>query len=372
MNIAFVALAPFISGSERSFQIMLNIVKEDRDNKCIIICPKTSPMNQWARDNNIPYFNTSLEPFALTNIFQYILEQLFLYRVLKQNKIQIVHSNQIYSIPPLITPCALAKVPLVSHFRDPIDTESNWWIKKNISGAIAISNYIDMQLCKNLSAGKVKYQTTIINPVNIPAPVPNSKRLLLKKKAKERHGIKAENFVFGYIGQIASIKRVYELIDAFSSSQFSNDILIIAGTDPSEEKVYLNSCIALAKDRGVEKRIIWLGHIDDVSIFYHSIDVVMLLSKREPLGRVPLEAGAHHVPAIVANVDGLPETIDNNKGGWLVNATDQKEIVKVMEAVRKYDIQQCGKHARHFVESTASPSAFKEKLYSFYKRILHV
>lgn len=372
MNIAFVALAPFISGSERSFQIMLNIVKEDRSNRCIIICPKASPINQWAKDNNIPCFNISLKTFSYSHIFQYILEKLLLYRILKKNKIQIVHSNQIYSIPPLITPCALAKVPLVSHFRDPIDTESNWWVKKNISGAIAISNYIAMELRSNLTAGKVKYQTTIINPIDIPTPVPTSKRLLLKHKAKEIHGIKTESFVYGYIGQIASIKRVYELIDAFSSSQFSSDILLVAGTDPSKEKAYLNSCIALAKDRGVEKRIIWLGHIDDVSIFYHSIDVVMLLSKKEPLGRVPLEAGAHYVPAIVANVDGLPETIVNKKSGWLVNATDKNEIVKIMEVVREYDIQQCGEYARHYVESIASPSAFKAKLYSFYKRILHV
>lgn len=73
----------------------------------------------------------------------------------------------------------------------------------------------------------------------------------------------------------------------------------------------------LAKDKGLENDIIFLGFRKDIPEIFPDFDIFMFTSKLEPTGGVLLEAYASHVPVIAAKAGGVPEVIVENETGLL-------------------------------------------------------
>lgn len=61
-----------------------------------------------------------------------------------------------------------------------------------------------------------------------------------------------------------------------------------------------------------------LGHIDDMSVLYQSMHLVVLPSYREGLSRSLLEAGACALPVVTTNVPGCNDVVTDNVDGLLV------------------------------------------------------
>jgi len=370
MNVAYVALAPFISGSERSLQITI-IECQKKGVKPILICPFNSPLHEWAKANNVISHKAELTMPSLKSVLKYIKSQISLYYIFKKHNVELVHSNQIWSVSPVQLARKLLNIPLVTHFRDPIDHTSNWWLKGSVDGAIAISKHIEEETVENVSNHLITNLLCQINPVTRVLTRSKSEQENAKLESRAAIGISEFSFVFGCIGQVAPIKGIIELIQAFSNPQFGNDVLLIAGADPSENQNYLKECENLALKYNIGHRIMWLGHIDKTDVFYQAIDTVVMLSKREPLGRVPLEAGNHYKTAIVNNVDGLPETIENGVTGWLTNANDLEDVTEKMLNAKKANLMIMGYQANQFVKNKAAPEQYATTILNFYKKIIN-
>ena len=93
-----------------------------------------------------------------------------------------------------------------------------------------------------------------------------------------------------------------------------------------------------------------------------------MFSREEPLGRVPLEAGACYCPTVATRVGGLPETIVDGTTGWLVDADDTKGQAVVLENIMSLELQAFGLKAREWVESVAEPKSYIHTLYASYQR----
>lgn len=364
MKVAFFALAPFISGSERSLQLTIkSLVSEGIE--CVLFCPAKSPMVKWARDQRIKVYVVSLDVFSWRFGLQYLNNQIKILIALKKEGVNVLHSNQIWSVPPLQFAKRILNIPLISHFRDPIDESSNWWLKGGIDGAVAISTHIFNELKKNVDNKLIANAQKIVNPIElkeISEVVSLNKKQYFRKKLKMSVG----SFVYGYVGQISSVKNLKTLLLAFASSEFSKDTLLLAGADPSEGELYKAECEKIIRKHGIENRVHWLGHIDNVAEFYSNLNVLLLLSLREPLGRTPLEAASYMVPSIVNNVDGLPETVIHNETGWLVNANDVDSVVLAMSQSKLANLDEMGCAARKYVEQLASPKMYAMQLINFY------
>lgn len=77
-----------------------------------------------------------------------------------------------------------------------------------------------------------------------------------------------------------------------------------------------------ARRLGVRDRIQVLGCQVDVQPFLSRGDVFLLPSQEESFGLAALEALACGVPAVVSDIGGLPELIENGKSGYRVAAGD--------------------------------------------------
>lgn len=364
MKIAFFALAPFISGAERSLQLTIkSLIKEGVS--CVLFCPPTSPMVSWAIAQNIKVYAVSLDIFSWRYSLRYAINQFKILLALKRERVSVLHSNQIWSVPPLQFVKRIFNIPLVSHFRDPIDDSANWWLKDGIDGAVAISSHIFDQLHFYVDKKLIATSIKIINPIELKS-ISETGRLKVKRALRSKLAVDADSFVFGYVGQISAVKNLEKLLLAFASPEFAEDFLFIAGADPSKGEKYKSKCMEIVGRFGMENRVSWLGHIDNVAEFYSSLNVLLLLSISEPLGRTPLEAASYMVPSIVNNVDGLPETVEHNETGWLVDANDVSCVVNGMLNSKHANLEEMGQSARSYVEKLASPEIYVKQLINFY------
>ena len=94
-----------------------------------------------------------------------------------------------------------------------------------------------------------------------------------------------------------------------------------------------NSCISKEEFRQIklDKKIICLGHINNMKDLYENSDLVVLPSWREGLSKSLIEAASMECPIITTNVPGCKDIIENNVNGLLVTVRKPRELKKAIQ-----------------------------------------
>jgi len=143
----------------------------------------------------------------------------------------------------------------------------------------------------------------------------------ISKGYKCRHHREKENitpFVVGFLGRLDTPKGVHVLIDAMQYLINEKVELVVAGEGILEN--------ILRQRASKSKNVRFIGRVKNPYSFMNEINLLVVPSIREPLGNVCLEAGLYKVPVLAANVDGLPEIIENEISGELIEATDKVSV----------------------------------------------
>ncbi|MDG6220441.1 MAG: glycosyltransferase family 4 protein, partial [Candidatus Thermoplasmatota archaeon] len=130
-----------------------------------------------------------------------------------------------------------------------------------------------------------------------------------------------------YTGRLASNKGLHVLIRSAPQvlKEYPDTTFVIGGEDFGIK----NQLISQARKLGIEKNIIFTGHIKDEEMFrsaYAACDAYVLPSEFEAFGIVLLEAMACEKPCIGTRVGGVPEVIEDGKTGFLVEYEDSKAL----------------------------------------------
>jgi glycosyltransferase involved in cell wall biosynthesis len=188
-------------------------------------------------------------------------------------------------------------------------------------------------------------------------------------KAAQRWNVDPKRIVLGFIGQLIPIKGLLELLQALDgiSAEWA---LLVAGRDPEAGAPYESLCRRYVEERGWTKRVRFLGFLNDVTPFYQAIDLAVVPSLEEPLGRVSLEAAAYARPAIAFAAGGLPETIKDGQTGWLVAPGDVRALRETLAAFLEAPDPSRGLAARKWVESISDPCRYAARMAALYGRLL--
>ncbi|MEO0202747.1 MAG: glycosyltransferase family 4 protein [candidate division WOR-3 bacterium] len=124
--------------------------------------------------------------------------------------------------------------------------------------------------------------------------------------------------VFGYIGRNDYDKGVDILLKAYKLKRFK---LVLAGNFENSEFLKYD----------VEH----LGFINDISLFFNKIDVLILPSRKEGLPRVILESFSFGIPVIASNVGGVPEVVKENYNGFLFESENVYELLEKINLLEK-------------------------------------
>ena len=141
-------------------------------------------------------------------------------------------------------------------------------------------------------------------------------------------GFSNNDFIFVFIGRLVNDKGLGELADALrklEDEKLEIKLLLIGEIDGEDD--------ALAKDKlnylMQSKNIKYIGVQSDIRPYLMSSDVLVFPSYREGFPNVPLEAGALGLPAIVTNINGSNEIIEDGVNGKIIQAPLDNKGVRV-------------------------------------------
>lgn len=138
---------------------------------------------------------------------------------------------------------------------------------------------------------------------------------------KEELGIKEEEKVVIHVSNFRKVKRVSDVVDTFwrIRKKVSSKLLLV-GDGPEMSRIQEE-----VRNLGMEEDVLFLGKRDNLSELYNISDLKLLLSEKEAFGLVMLEAMACGVPGIGTNVGGIPEVIEPDENGFLVELGDTEQ-----------------------------------------------
>ncbi len=242
-----------------------------------------------------------VEPYTknpLKNIYQ-------IYRVIKDNNYQIVHSNMnTLSVFSLFAAwLAGAKVRILHNHSTAVKSEKLRSAMKYILRPFAPVFANRYMACsklagewmygkKNMQSGEVK---VLNNAIDVDAFAYNEN---LRKKLRQDLNIDEDTLVIGHVGRFMYQKNHDFLIDIFNEihKQKSNSLLLLIGDGPlrqsTEEKV---------KNYNLQDSVNFLGLRKDVKDLYNAMDVFVLPSWYEGLPVVSVEAQANGLPCFVSD-----------------------------------------------------------------------
>lgn len=372
MRVAYFTLAPFISGAERSLQTTVEALPS-AGIEPLLVCPSGSSIIPWCQSRGVPFrvcsyaWRDKWHPYRWWRCVREVRN------MLRQECVDVVHSNQLCSYQGPGAAARAIGLPRLCHLRDENAPEAlRWHCSYGVEGILCISRHIERQTREAWPEGHGRPDIQVLlNPVKLRELPSDDQRMAAARAARRGWGIPEEAVVFGFIGQIRPVKGLLELIEALSEVPTHRPWhLLIAGRDHVPGSPYEAVCRARAKSMGLDRHMTFLGFLDDTDDFYNAVDVVVVPSLAEPLGRVPLEAAAHAKAAVAFAVGGLPETIRHGETGYLIPACDIPGLRGALAKSLTEPLDVMGLKARRWVEQACDPGAYVKSLAKVYRKLL--
>jgi len=153
---------------------------------------------------------------------------------------------------------------------------------------------------------------------------------LTKEEAQKKLIKKTSPLVIGTIAEWTSNKGLIYLLKAIKKikNKKIDTILIGSGENPDKEK------ITKFIEKKNLKNIHLIEFIPNAVNYLKAFDIFILPSTKEGLPYTIIEAMAAEVPVIATNVGGIPEMIENNINGILIESKNSQLLaVKILELI---------------------------------------
>lgn len=136
------------------------------------------------------------------------------------------------------------------------------------------------------------------------------------------------------VAELHPIKRHVAVIEAMGevAKQFPNIRHLIIGAGGEEEKLRqkIEAC-------HLQENVFLLGNIPEAAEFLKAADLFILASRSEAMPYVIIEAMIAGLPIVATRVGGIPEMIESEKSGLLVEPLDNKALTKAILEIMNND-----------------------------------
>jgi len=143
------------------------------------------------------------------------------------------------------------------------------------------------------------------------------------EEKKRSLGLNTKRLVVGTIGWLLPIKGPLYLLKAMEVLWQTNPEiqLVYVGKGELEQELKVE-----ASRMGVSEKVSFLGWRDDIPEIMQVLDIFVLPSLNEGMGRVLVEAMAMGKPIVASKVGGIPDLVKDGHNGFLVNPGDANDL----------------------------------------------
>jgi glycosyltransferase involved in cell wall biosynthesis len=209
----------------------------------------------------------------------------------------------------------------------------NWPLKRLLSRIIMRNANRVVAQTNDMKDGLLKIQDRDIEV--IPNGIDLSKfQPMSKSEARTRLRLQPNMKMILFVGRARPEKNLFGFIDVMSCLRSRGDCYGIALGDGQQ----LEQAKRMADSRGLYN-IMFKGNVDnsEVPIYMHAADTLVNTSHSEGFPVVFLEAMACGLPIVAPKICGIPEIIDNEKNGFLVDLGNPVEIALVVSRILNDD-----------------------------------
>ncbi|SFR98632.1 D-inositol-3-phosphate glycosyltransferase [Agrococcus baldri] len=164
-------------------------------------------------------------------------------------------------------------------------------------------------------------------------PAPLAARL----DVRARLGVRPEDGLVVCVGRVQPLKG--QDLAVRMLQHLPGAVLVLAGDATPGSERYLESLHDLARDLGVERRVRHIGSLDREALaqLLDAADVVVVPSRTESFGLVPLEAAASGTPVVASRVGGLLESVIDGQTGILIDGRDPLDWAQAVGSILEDD-----------------------------------
>jgi len=372
MTVCFVTHYGDLYGANRSMLDLCDGLLKKGNNQISIIGPKEGDIIAACEKREIEYVKNKcvLEYYNkkysfLRGVGKFILSlfnAVLLYCSMRKKGIDVVHSNSSAVFLGAYLSFLLRK-PHVWHIREFGDEDYYmryyfgdkyfyYLLKKSYPVGISKAIYE-----KRLSCVEDRRKIQIYNGVVW------SKNLIRREISRF-----SENICFGVVGAITQSKNQFEALQAFNLFQvkYPDSKLIFVGGE--YEKSYIEKLKNYIQTNNI-KNVTFTGFVTNVNSYYNEIDILIMCSQHEALGRVTIEAMAQSVLVIGYDNAGTSEIIKNNYNGYLYQDSYHQLFEKMISVVNT-DQKEIISNALVSVKENYTIEKYVDDMMSFYRKCI--
>ena len=145
----------------------------------------------------------------------------------------------------------------------------------------------------------------------------------LREESRRQLGVTPDRFLVGWVGRMTGVKRVDDVLLGFVRlrEQGIDAVLCLIGDGPDREGMEQR-----ASELGVIRHCLFLGYQEEVAPYYAAFDAVMLPSANEGTPVSVIESLAAGCPVVATRVGGVPDVVNENEDGFLVEMGDVEAL----------------------------------------------
>lgn len=338
-------------GARRS---LLTLVKELAGTRFepLVLAPRRGALTEELDKRHIRWVALELPPWRKGNSWFVMPSRLLaLRKLLQEEKIGLIHCNEIYPNPHAVV--ASSDQPLWK------ELFASLVVRRSLKGPLVpivthnrlsvtpkmIQNYLLGESTRIIAVSQAAAQDFASEPwfqqkVRI---VYNGIEFEEFERARMRRhdfraqlGIASSDIVFGMVGLLMPRKRPQFLLDAAPEilARVPNARFLFVGDPSPRHEYYAAELRKRAEELRIADCVTFLPFQERIAGIFAAMDVHVLLSNEEGFGRVVIEAAAAGIPTIGSRVGGIRELIVPNETGFLIGsdkASDDKEFWKSLD-----------------------------------------
>ena len=182
-------------------------------------------------------------------------------------------------------------------------------------------------------------------------------------------GIPPERKIVGFVGRLAPVKGALDLVEAlpviFREVPEAHVLLVGDGED---KPVLLERVRAL----GLTDRVSLAGHREEIDRLMSAMDLLVVPSRNEGMGRVIVEAGFLAKPVVGTAVGGIPDLIEDSETGLLVERRNPPALAHAVVRLLKdpRSASELGRRLREKVLQGFTEAQMAAKIHGLYRETL--
>ena len=292
----------------------------ERGHRVSLVCQPTSHLYKKSLAISTPNFNcypllmkSTANPFSIVSIF----------KILKKTKADIIHTHSSIDSWLVGSVAKLSQIPVIRsrHISIPINNMfPNNLLYSRIPRKIITSGEAISEVVKSVPG---------VNPGNVKSVSAgvDFRRFDFKIngiKIREELGVNPGQPLIGKIGVIRGWKGYNYLLEAapIILKKFPDARFVFVGNGPGFEQTK-----SIAKSLGLEQKLTFLGHRDDIPEIMAGLDIQVLASfAGEGTPQVIPQAFAMKTPLVATRVGSIPEMLGQGKRGILVEPKNSVDL----------------------------------------------